>query len=113
MKVIQFQKINGDKFVVTGFSPALSDLVALLSGIKPLIYLSAEANHLKYVRKLIHFFDLKYSVAGEEKLSPVPGKSMSVFFISKNDDTLKKAVALWRSRAFTSVAWGELLGYPK
>lgn len=95
------------------FDPHVSDLVGVIVGAKPILYMDFLESDWPYIRGLCRAFGLKHFL-------PESGKGRSWFhqdgakrmlLLGKDPGVFTKAVESW-TRPTGNVDWGVLLGYP-
>lgn len=96
------------------FDPHISDLVGVLIGEKPVLYMDFFERDWPYIRRLCAAFNLKYhlpeSVAGKSGFHHDASKRM--LLLGRDEAILTQAVECWR-RPGGIFDWGSYLGYPE
>jgi len=96
------------------YDPYISDLAALLTGVKPVIYIDLDIRSWPYIHELCRRFKLKYVFPEEEyhkeAFHLTPGKK--IIILGFNQRKIREAARQW-SISVVSVPWGVALGYPQ
>lgn len=95
--------------------PGFSDLAALLTGIKPVLYTDFDAADWPYLKDLCSKLKLEYllpeAMYGREGFKAAPRYGKKMLLIGRRKKDLEAAAKSW-GRAETTREWGLLLGYP-
>ncbi len=94
--------------------PFISDLAALLTGVKPVIYIDYGGADWNYIKKIAAALKLRYVFPGE--LHPGAGNyhlrsKRKFLLLGRSEKALAKAAAAWRESVL-GLDWGSALGYP-
>ena len=95
--------------------PGFSDLAALLTGIKPVLYTDFDVADWPYLKDLCLKLKLEYllpeALFGRKGFKAAPKYGKKMLLIGRKRKDLEAAAASW-GRAETTREWGLLLGYP-
>lgn len=95
--------------------PGFSDLAALLTGIKPVLYTDFSPADWPYLKDLCSKLKMEYllpeELHGREGFKAAPRGGKKMLLIGRRKKELEAAARAW-GRAETTREWGLLLGYP-
>lgn len=95
--------------------PGYSDLAALLTGIKPVLYTDFSPSDWPYLKDLCAKLKMEYllpeELYGREGFKAAPRGGKKMLLIGRRKKDLAAAARAW-GRAETTREWGLLLGYP-
>lgn len=113
-RVLRLARPLGGLTELRSYDPFISDLAALLAGVKPVIYIDDAAASRGYIAglcralKLVHLFpEEEHPGAGNYHLR---GRR-KFLLIGKSKKAMRAASAAWGASVLGQ-AWGEALGYP-
>ncbi|OGR77158.1 MAG: hypothetical protein A2X32_07710 [Elusimicrobia bacterium GWC2_64_44] len=116
MPLLKLKKPFGRLIALRDYDPGLSDLAALLIGVKPVLYTDFEPGNWDYLRVLCAELKLHYvlpeELYGSKGFKAVRSSGKRMLLIGRRLKDVKLAAESWH-RSPTDPAWGVLLGYPE